>query len=85
MTSATITVFESAMGLAKQAVHQDKAKNYSEAARCYKESIETFEIVKSKSGHWTLDSVRANVKQLSMSGAKNLCKRRILNTYLRQQ
>ena len=54
MTSATITVFESAMGLAKQAVHQDKAKNYSEAARCYKESIETFEIVKSKSGNVTV-------------------------------
>ena len=39
MTSATLPVFESAIGLATQAVHQDKAKNYPEAARCYKEAI----------------------------------------------
>ena len=30
MTSATHTVFETAICLATQAVHQDKAKNYSE-------------------------------------------------------
>ena len=54
MTSATLTVFESAIGLATQAVHQDKAKNYSEAARCYKEAIDTFHLVKSKSGNLTV-------------------------------
>ena len=54
MTSATLTVFESAIGLATQAVHQDKAKNYPEAARCYKEAIETFQWVKSKSANQTV-------------------------------
>ena len=54
MTSATLTVFESAIGLATQAVHQDKAKNYPEAARCYKEAIETFQLVKSKSANQTV-------------------------------
>ena len=46
MTSATHTVFETAICLATQAVHQDKAKNYTEAARCYKEAIEQFHMVK---------------------------------------
>ena len=54
MTSATLTVFESAIGLATQAVHQDKAKNYPEAARCYKEAIETFQLVKAKSANQTV-------------------------------
>ena len=54
MTSATLTVFESAIGLATQAVHQDKAKNYPEAARCYKEAIETFQFVKAKSANQTV-------------------------------
>ena len=54
MTSATLTVFESAIGLATQAVHQDKAKNYPEAARCYKEAIETFQLVKDKSANQTV-------------------------------
>ena len=54
MTSATLTVFETAIGLATQAVHQDKSKNYSEAARCYKEAIDTFHLVKSKSGNLTV-------------------------------
>ena len=54
MTSATLTVFESAIGLATQAVHQDKAKNYPEAARCYKEAIETFQLVKSTSANQTV-------------------------------
>ena len=54
MTSATLTVFESAIGLATQAVHQDKAKNYPEAARCYKEAIETFQFVKVKSANQTV-------------------------------
>jgi hypothetical protein len=54
MTSATLTVFETAIGLATQAVHQDKAKNYTEAARCYKEAIDTFHLVKSKSGNTTV-------------------------------
>ena len=54
MTSATLAVFESAIGLATQAVHQDKAKNYPEAARCYKEAIETFQLVKSKSANQTV-------------------------------
>ena len=54
MTSVTLTVFESAIGLATQAVHQDKAKNYSEAARCYKEAIETFQLVKNKSANQTV-------------------------------
>ena len=48
-------------------------------------TVNVLKIVKSKTGHWTLDSVWANVKQLSMSGTKTLCKRRVLNTYLRQQ
>ena len=51
MTSDTLVVFETAIGLATQAVHQDKAKNYTEAARCYKEAITTFLLVKSKSGN----------------------------------
>ena len=52
MTSAvTLSVFDQAIGLATQAVHQDKAKNFTEAARCYKQSIETFELVKNKSGN----------------------------------
>ena len=64
MTSATISVFESAIGLATQAVHQDKAKNYTEAARCYKESIATFEIVKSKSGNSTVSkAIDEKIKQ----------------------
>ena len=54
MTSATLTVFDQAIGLATQAVRQDKAKNFTEAARCYKESIETFELVKNKSGNTTV-------------------------------
>ena len=51
MTSATLITFETAIGFAKQAVHQDKAKNYTEAARCYREAISTFNVVKSKSGN----------------------------------
>ena len=53
-SSATLTTFESAIGLAKQAVHQDKSKNYSEAARCYREAIDTFHVVKTKSGNVTV-------------------------------
>ena len=61
MTSATLTVFETAIGLATQAVHQDKAKNYTEAARCYKEAIDTFHLVKSKSGNTTVSKARKTV------------------------
>jgi len=49
MTSATQTLFETAIGLTKQAVHHDEAKNYNEAARCYREAISAFHHLKSKS------------------------------------
>ena len=42
------TIFETAICLATQAVQQDKAKNYAEAARCYREAVSTFASVRGK-------------------------------------
>lgn len=42
------TIFETAIHLATQAVAQDKAKNYPEAARCYREAVATFASVRGK-------------------------------------
>jgi len=42
------SIFETAISLATQAVSQDKAKNYPEAARCYREAIATFASVRGK-------------------------------------
>ena len=41
---------DTAIRLVSQAVHQDTAKNYAEAARCYREAIAVFHAARN-SGH----------------------------------
>ena len=48
---SAVTVLQTAVSLAKQGVHQDKAKNYPEAARCYRESVAAFSSIRHKSAN----------------------------------
>ena len=48
---SAVSILDTAVSLARQGVHQDKAKNYAEAARCYREAIATFASIRSKSAN----------------------------------
>ena len=51
---------EQAVRLVRQAVLQDSQRNYGEAARCYREAINTFrELAKERSGSHRLQQLLA--------------------------
>ncbi len=44
------TTIETAVGLVKQAIDQDRKQNYEEAARCYREALINFQAVRKTKG-----------------------------------